>query len=254
MKDDLTLKEAFETILSIESLSDPICDIAEKIWKYGAGTSREDVQEIIKKHNIKGLEDLKEELLGLIIRYINITLSDNHLTNHEKGNIEFLKVLFGVKEGDFYDRFDSIYDEMGEVLHVQLSKIYQDDDMIDDDEALFKVELQALFDLGYDQFLEFANMEDQQALDRGAKLIDLDTVYPAPEEISQREVAGRTISQTVKDLVWNRDGRKCVSCGSNEKLEFDHIIPFSKGGSNTYRNVQLLCEHCNRSKSDKIGG
>ena len=63
----------------------------------------------------------------------------------------------------------------------------------------------------------------------------------------------RKIEQEVKDRVWNRDGGKCVECGSNEDLEFDHIIPFSKGGSNTYRNIQLLCEHCNRSKSNKIG-
>ena len=63
----------------------------------------------------------------------------------------------------------------------------------------------------------------------------------------------RRISQITKDKVWRRDEGKCVECGSNEKLEFDHIIPFSKGGSNTYRNIQLLCEPCNRSKSDKIG-
>lgn len=61
------------------------------------------------------------------------------------------------------------------------------------------------------------------------------------------------ISQAVKDMVWNRDGGRCVVCGSNQKLEFDHIIPFAKGGSNTYRNIQLLCEGCNRAKSAKIG-
>ena len=63
----------------------------------------------------------------------------------------------------------------------------------------------------------------------------------------------KSIPQSVKDKVWNRDGGKCVECGSNENLEFDHIIPHSKGGADTYRNLQLLCEPCNRSKSAKIG-
>jgi hypothetical protein len=61
------------------------------------------------------------------------------------------------------------------------------------------------------------------------------------------------IPQDVMDRVWNRDGGKCVQCGSQKGLEFDHIIPFSKGGANTYRNLQLLCEKCNREKSFKIG-
>lgn len=60
------------------------------------------------------------------------------------------------------------------------------------------------------------------------------------------------ISQETKDLVWRRDEGKCIECGSKEKLEFDHIIPVSKGGSSTYRNVQLLCEKCNRKKYNKI--
>ena len=72
-------------------------------------------------------------------------------------------------------------------------------------------------------------------------------------KLSSAKKRSRTISQEVKDRVWNRDGGKCVECGSNENLEFDHIIPFSKGGANTYRNIQLLCEPCNRSKSAKIG-
>jgi hypothetical protein len=69
------------------------------------------------------------------------------------------------------------------------------------------------------------------------------------EDIKNREA----IPQEIQDKVWNRDGGKCIKCGSNEKLEFDHIIPFSKGGANTYRNLQLLCEKCNRQKSNKIG-
>ena len=67
------------------------------------------------------------------------------------------------------------------------------------------------------------------------------------------EKRSRTIPEDVKDAVWRRDEGKCTQCGSNENLEFDHIIPHSKGGANTKRNVQLLCVKCNRKKSDKIG-
>ena len=60
------------------------------------------------------------------------------------------------------------------------------------------------------------------------------------------------ISDEVRMFVWQRDKGRCVQCGSNEKLEFDHIIPVAKGGSDTERNLQLLCEQCNRAKSDSI--
>jgi hypothetical protein len=61
-----------------------------------------------------------------------------------------------------------------------------------------------------------------------------------------------SIPKSVKMYVWQRDGGRCANCGSNEKLEYDHIIPLAKGGSNTERNIQLLCERCNRSKGASI--
>lgn len=60
------------------------------------------------------------------------------------------------------------------------------------------------------------------------------------------------IPDSARLFVWQRDEGKCVKCGSNEKLEFDHIIPVTKGGSNTERNIQLLCETCNRTKGSEI--
>ncbi|MDP7628513.1 MAG: HNH endonuclease [SAR202 cluster bacterium] len=60
------------------------------------------------------------------------------------------------------------------------------------------------------------------------------------------------ISDEVRMFVWQRDKGRCVQCGSNEKLVFDHIIPAAKGGSNTQPNLQLLCELCKKTKSDSI--
>jgi len=60
------------------------------------------------------------------------------------------------------------------------------------------------------------------------------------------------IPDDVKMFVWQRDNGRCVKCGSNKSLEFDHIIPFSQGGSNTARNLQILCETCNRSKGGNL--
>lgn len=62
----------------------------------------------------------------------------------------------------------------------------------------------------------------------------------------------RHIPKHVQREVWRRDRGRCVECESKEKLEFDHIIPFSKGGSNTARNIQLLCEKCNKRKFNNI--
>lgn len=63
----------------------------------------------------------------------------------------------------------------------------------------------------------------------------------------------RIIPSDVKLEVWKRDKGQCVLCGSKENLHFDHIIPFSKGGSSiTSKNIQILCAKCNLSKHDKI--
>lgn len=60
------------------------------------------------------------------------------------------------------------------------------------------------------------------------------------------------IPDDAKIFVWQRDNGRCVICGSQENLEYDHIIPISKGGSNTARNIQLLCEKHNRSKGGNL--
>ncbi|MDA9012545.1 HNH endonuclease [Alphaproteobacteria bacterium] len=64
---------------------------------------------------------------------------------------------------------------------------------------------------------------------------------------------GRLIPSSVKQAVFIRDGGKCVECGSSDNLHFDHILPYSKGGTSySAENVQILCARHNLSKSAKI--
>ena len=63
----------------------------------------------------------------------------------------------------------------------------------------------------------------------------------------------RVIPTAVKLEVWKRDGGKCVICDATSELHFDHIIPFSKGGTSLKaENIQLLCARHNLEKRDKI--
>jgi hypothetical protein len=70
-----------------------------------------------------------------------------------------------------------------------------------------------------------------------------------PNEIAPfGERDSRAIPQDVKIEVAHRDEGKCRQCGSTAELQFDRVIPWSKGGANTVTNVQLLCGPCNRLK------
>lgn len=63
----------------------------------------------------------------------------------------------------------------------------------------------------------------------------------------------RLISSEIKREVWKRDQGKCVLCGSNKNLHYDHDLPFSKGGTSLNAlNIRLLCASCNLRKSAKI--
>jgi hypothetical protein len=78
----------------------------------------------------------------------------------------------------------------------------------------------------------------------------LNTRILAKESKSNR----KRIPDEVQMFVWNRDGGSCVKCGTDKNLAFDHIIPHSLGGSDTKRNLQILCDECNLRKGNRIGG
>ena len=60
------------------------------------------------------------------------------------------------------------------------------------------------------------------------------------------------ISYDTRLFVWKRDGGACGHCGVTANLQFDHIIPRSRGGSGRAANVELLCGDCNNKKKARL--
>jgi hypothetical protein len=101
-------------------------------------------------------------------------------------------------------------------------------------------------------------------VDAWAEEIDGRRVFKFRLETTSEELTGdgpvdaaveptRVIPTSVKLEVWRRDKGHCVECGASDNLHFDHIIPWSRGGSSlTSANVQLLCARHNIAKRDRI--
>ncbi len=84
------------------------------------------------------------------------------------------------------------------------------------------------------------------------KLSHLDAELVASGPALQEE-DDRIIPGWVKFEVWKRDHGRCRKCGAQSGLHFDHIIPYSKGGSSkSPENIQILCAKHNLAKHDKI--
>ncbi len=62
----------------------------------------------------------------------------------------------------------------------------------------------------------------------------------------------RSYSGKKKDDILERDGNNCIICGSDKRLTLQHIIPYSKGGETTSRNLVTLCESCNQELRDNV--
>lgn len=72
------------------------------------------------------------------------------------------------------------------------------------------------------------------------------------------EIAERPTPANVRRMKAARlkeQGHRCAHCQrpiSMASCHLDHIIPFSRGGSNLYGNMQALCEGCNLSKGNRM--
>ena len=59
-------------------------------------------------------------------------------------------------------------------------------------------------------------------------------------------------SGSIREYIKERDvAGECIYCGSKTGLSVDHLIPRSRGGSESSDNAVMACKACNSSRGDK---
>jgi HNH endonuclease len=79
--------------------------------------------------------------------------------------------------------------------------------------------------------------------------------YVGVTETRQRRRVSRNIPYDIMFKVARRDDYRCQRCLNpvpDDQMEFDHVIPHSKGGPTTVSNIRLLCRTCNRRKGNSL--
>jgi len=77
------------------------------------------------------------------------------------------------------------------------------------------------------------------------------TVLPLPYSTSIFPALTHNQKRELRTVLKLRHGR-CFWCGhqftKNSKVTIDHVIPFSRGGTDTIDNLQVCCRECNHMK------
>ena len=98
---------------------------------------------------------------------------------------------------------------------------------------------------------------DLRVLFKGGRLVSVSHLKTPPK---RTDVDAPRRSKNIKELLYKRQGGRCAGpCGPGEEgrqldidlFEVDHVVPRSKGGTDTDENLQLLCSTCNRRKGSR---
>lgn len=87
---------------------------------------------------------------------------------------------------------------------------------------------------------------------KGEVIRSIDSTYPYPSIIKINRYVTAPYRGVVltRYNVFKRDAHKCQYCGTKNDLTLDHLIPKSKGGKTTWKNIVTACKKCNAKKGD----
>lgn len=170
-------------------------------------------------------------------------------------NIGYTIYLF-----EYIDRNEYLYRGIAEVSEVREEKVSTDENGYSS-LFLFLLKLNGQQNFIAEEILE----QEEKAAEADIKILPVEEVRKLAADDSkgyQRKVIS-TISRpsaVTKRYVLMRAQGRCELCGKpapfeidgEPYLQIDHIIPISKGGSNSIDNLAAVCPNCNCYKANKI--
>ena len=189
---------------------------------------------------VKRIESIKKGLVEPI-QTNDIIVKNSEIVFLQQKNVRIRVSQKEVLQGDLFITNERIILKANKAIETLISNIISVDLISDHIEIIAKTKKgSGRFYIGKDA--NIVNAYIDQAIRRFHRQLDL----------QQTTGTSRHIPAHVKNSVWVRCQGRCVECASTMYLEFDHIIPFSKGGSNSENNLQILCRSCNLEKSNRI--
>jgi stress response protein SCP2/NADH pyrophosphatase NudC (nudix superfamily) len=222
------------------------------------------------------ISDSEEQNIWKLAKYLRVP---DNLTQNIRGRIKAMRDIQQIRLGHLPTVISTIMLNAGEVAHLESTATYRKilsksekhiaGQLVITSEKVHFVSSEGGWTIQYKNVSRILPTNGGLTLELSTKqgsgfyaLTDaalLAAVLETVVKINRRQLLSpnserdsRHIPHQVRIAVWQRDGGKCSQCGAKEYLEYDHIIPHSRGGASTLGNVQLLCRRCNLEKSDRI--
>lgn len=100
--------------------------------------------------------------------------------------------------------------------------------------------------------LVFTSKAEMISSDKGRFLRSITKSFPKPSVIRIKKYINIPYKGVVltRHNIFKRDNHECQYCGLSKDLTLDHLIPRSKGGKSSWKNLVTACKKCNAKKGD----
>jgi hypothetical protein len=157
-RSDDILREHFSTVLADAGSTGAVGEILSLLSQGSLEPDR--FSDIVERHGLNRESWFWSQRLDLVLGYVSALIADGDLDADSLRSIANLKNCLGVTEGDFVTLRPA---EVAAILAGELEQILEDDS-IDEEEDLRQADLQAVFDLSYDQYLQLTRVEFERAM------------------------------------------------------------------------------------------